>query len=1156
MKRISKKLFNYTSTKKNQENNDFKNNITAVKKQSEEEYEDISENPQDTEQISEINEQENITSNNNIQNNIASKYQSHEQNLEFGIIQCSSNYGEFSPYELSANDIDKNYKSWISSKNCQYPQYVTLKLINGTCYINTLQILFHQLFIPSKVEIFLGNLVKIPNLENSIGNKNFEKLIKSCVAVEFERIGYFTLYNNQEVDNTARELKSITINKKAHYIKLVIYECYKNDANIDNQVMRVNGTPQSIEKYDESEDNSVQNKMNKNNNVISNTTIKKSENITTKQKSMLTKRTSDDNDNDYNKYNNSDNNNYNNNKEDMVLLNENSFEKIKASNKLSKEDLESVSYGSKSRYEDDSEDDVDNNNNNNNNINNINNNNNSDDDDDNDNGNNYNNASRRKNIKPNNLTMVSNDGVNILNKNNMRKTNNNVDSNQEINIIQDEEKEMENDENENSYSSSVMSVSILSASNIVDNNGESEEKKINRIPNININDSNSKVNVNVDNNNNNNNDIVKNNSSNNISSNNTSNSNLKRNNSNIYDEIDNELNQMIRDSSLESLRNENRDKKQTKRENDKSNENLMYRNNSMDEREISINIEKGNIINAFDQATKYNTKNMLRADSHKLKNKYHKETELGKYINALELAKRKAIRNGKNEFAKVVNTLLIIFNESQNKINKMSGLRIQAINDENMDEAENIKANIDYIKDIAINNLKKNSELIVEQSQDNQDIYIYENEEFENELEEERSFSVYSSNRYYSYSNIDDSRRENRSRSSLLRSGTSSKKGSYHDLMSKGKGPYEGSENDNNIDILNSLDNHINNNGNPLRSREIKNLIMTPKNDGDDKQNIKIKEGNDTYDDNERPDEKKLEPLHKNIVSNYELPISIFSEFVIRSLFSLRFQYKEWALKHILYQLKINHDKWSSGIMKRKGSDAMKSTKEEYVMASIQVLKYSILDSREKIISISMDLLLLISSIVKSVELSALLFNEMDFLTSQMFIKSADINRRIRECTFNTFMKMAFFFHTKPYSILPYLFRPFNTSIKAPSKKELRINNNDSVILIPWRYAVSRLQLLLDIIKKYGISSINDIRKDDENGLKFDNVMKFVIPFFSHQNGKVRNIASSLVAEVSVEVGSNNDEFYSYIKDLNPQILNTIKTKSKSIKTEKNGFKY
>ena len=36
-------------------------------------------------------------------------------------------------------------------------------------------------------------------------------------------------------------------------------------------------------------------------------------------------------------------------------------------------------------------------------------------------------------------------------------------------------------------------------------------------------------------------------------------------------------------------------------------------------------------------------------------------------------------------------------------------------------------------------------------------------------------------------------------------------------------------------------------------------------------------------------------------------------------------------------------------------------------------------------------------AIVKSHDFSALIFNDMDFLTSQIFIKSADMNRRIKD---------------------------------------------------------------------------------------------------------------------------------------------------------------
>jgi len=83
-------------------------------------------------------------------------------------------------------------------------------------------------------------------------------------------------------------------------------------------------------------------------------------------------------------------------------------------------------------------------------------------------------------------------------------------------------------------------------------------------------------------------------------------------------------------------------------------------------------------------------------------------------------------------------------------------------------------------------------------------------------------------------------------------------------------------------------------------------------------------------------------------------------------------------------------------------------------------------------------------------------------------------------------MKMSTYFYTKPHSILPYIFKPFHISVKALNKKEIKVNSNVSVPLIPWRYAVSRLELLLNIINKYGISFKKSNNNENDNGLIFD----------------------------------------------------------------------
>jgi len=1086
MKKISKKFFNYQKNS----NKNFKEvenkNIENLKKETEEYNEESSEKVQESEINSVMNETDFITPNEVISTNITlPNYQLKEQNLEFGIIQCSSNYGTFSPFKLSDNNIDIKYKTWISSKNCQYPQYVTMKLINGECFINTIQILFHQYCIPSKVELFLGNYIEMPNMKNNMNQDDYERLLKSFVAIEFERIGYFTLYNNQNINNTARELKLIKIGKKAQYIKLVIYECYKNQSNIYNQVgiisVKVNGIPiikEEINQNNYSEEIN-NNKISKSNQPInSNNGIKKSENFSPKRKSTT-----------------------------------NIQEEIKNPNFITES---SYTNGNTKEKQD---------------------------------------KIKRKNIKPNNLTLVNSNEVNedtsyagvSEEKNEVTKNtilNTYIGPKQNDNIIHNTEDIEEDNDGSDETSSSVLSVSLSSLSNMINknNNATTERRKINISP---IRNANGKIfsqmnpsdnkNSNPNNDNYNNNNILNNNSSrNNSTRNNSTRNNSTRNNSindkkktkSIYDQLDNELDQMINDSSLVLLNNQsNYDEKK-----DKSKEERKFTESPIHEEKIEkpdASLKTDNGIDSIEQTRKHN-KNTFNSTG-------QKGRELGKYINALEVAKIKAIKNGKNEFSKILNTLLIIFLESQNKINKLLDLRIQAINDKNMDEAENIKANIDNIKDVAIYNLKKNSELVVEQNMDNQEIYIYENEEFE-EYEYEESKNDRS---FIGMNSMEENRRNIKSKGSLteIKSNVSigSKKGSYTEIFGMS---YDFSEKDN---YTNPNTSHPVSNASRMNSIESRKNSTINNDINDDKVDI--------------PDEKKLEPLHKSVINEFELSISIFSEFVIRSLFSLRFQYKEWALRHILYQLKDNYNQWNSASAKNNNNEDIKPKQEEYIMASIQVLKYSIEDTREKIISISMDLLLLISSIVKNFEFSSLIFNEMDFLTSQLFIKSADMNKRIKECALHTFMKMAFFFHTKPYSIFPYIFRPFNTSIKAQSKKGLIVTDNVSVPLIPWRYAVSRLQLLLDVITKYGISS-NISNVDEDNGLTFDNVMKFVIPFFNHQNGKVRNIASSLVAEVSVYIGYNKEEFNSYIKDLNPQILNIIKMKSKALKSERSSSIY
>jgi len=114
MKKISQIFSNYQKNSNIDSNEVNKKYFESLKKETEEYNE---ESMEESETNPTMNENEIIYPNDVQSTNITKpNYQLKEQNLEFGIIQCSSNQGTFSPFKLSVNNIDKKYKTWISSE--------------------------------------------------------------------------------------------------------------------------------------------------------------------------------------------------------------------------------------------------------------------------------------------------------------------------------------------------------------------------------------------------------------------------------------------------------------------------------------------------------------------------------------------------------------------------------------------------------------------------------------------------------------------------------------------------------------------------------------------------------------------------------------------------------------------------------------------------------------------------------------------------------------------------------------------------------------------------------------------------------------------------------------------------------------------------------
>lgn len=84
-------------------------------------------------------------------------------------------------------------------------------------HLTRIQILSHQSKIASKIELFIGDG-------------------PSYDTARFERLGYLSLNNNQRSNYQARELKSVYLDTKGRFVRLLVHRCFINKYNLFNQV--------------------------------------------------------------------------------------------------------------------------------------------------------------------------------------------------------------------------------------------------------------------------------------------------------------------------------------------------------------------------------------------------------------------------------------------------------------------------------------------------------------------------------------------------------------------------------------------------------------------------------------------------------------------------------------------------------------------------------------------------------------------------------------------------------------------------------------------------------------------------------------------------------------------------------------------------------
>lgn len=137
--------------------------------------------------------------------------------IKFKVVYASSREPGCDEKQLEVHQRDN--KGWQSARFCDYPQELILEL-KETSTVKQLQILSHQSKISRRVELYVASGV----------NKTVWR------DADFKRLGYLSLDKNERSNFRARELKSVYIDTRARYVKLLLHESHINAINLFNQV--------------------------------------------------------------------------------------------------------------------------------------------------------------------------------------------------------------------------------------------------------------------------------------------------------------------------------------------------------------------------------------------------------------------------------------------------------------------------------------------------------------------------------------------------------------------------------------------------------------------------------------------------------------------------------------------------------------------------------------------------------------------------------------------------------------------------------------------------------------------------------------------------------------------------------------------------------
>ena len=133
--------------------------------------------------------------------------------LAFSVVHSTGSHSGFPARNLEVLDT----AGWQSERFCLFPQELVLEFPRPDTDVVQLQILSHQHMISSKVQIFIG---QGPDASRA----------------HFQNLGFIKFDDNQRSKYKARELKSVFLNARGQFLKLVLHQCFTNRRNVYSQV--------------------------------------------------------------------------------------------------------------------------------------------------------------------------------------------------------------------------------------------------------------------------------------------------------------------------------------------------------------------------------------------------------------------------------------------------------------------------------------------------------------------------------------------------------------------------------------------------------------------------------------------------------------------------------------------------------------------------------------------------------------------------------------------------------------------------------------------------------------------------------------------------------------------------------------------------------